>query len=196
MQATNMKKYLLLTAFLITTATGFAQTTWKADPAHSRLGFRVMHLGINDIPGDFGKYDVTITSAKPDFSDAVVELSAHTASISTRVDARDNHLRSPDFFNAEKFPTMTFKNTSIKKIGKNKYALTGPLTMHGVTKTVTVTMQYRGTASNPAAKTEAAGIQITGIINRADFSIGTGFPPPMISNEVTIVADGEFNPKG
>jgi polyisoprenoid-binding protein YceI len=190
-----MKKYILLTAFLVATATGFAQTTWKADPFHSRLGFTVTHLGINDVPGHFGAYDVTITSAKPDFSDAVVELTAQTASVDTRVEPRDKHLKSADFFNVEKYPTMSFKSTSIKKDGKNKYKLTGPLTMHGVTKTVTVSMQYRGTANNPAAKTDAAGIQITGIINRADFGIGSGFPAPMISNEVRIIADGEFNKK-
>jgi len=190
-----MRKYLLLSAFLVTTATGFAQTTWKADPFHSRLGFTVTHLGINDVPGHFGDYEVTITSAKPDFSDAVVELSAQTATINTRVEARDKHLKSADFFDVEKFPTMSFKSTSIKKDGKNKYKLSGPLTMHGVTKLVTVTMQYRGTANNPAAKTDAAGIQITGIINRADFGIGAGFPPPMISNQVNIIADGEFNKK-
>jgi polyisoprenoid-binding protein YceI len=191
----TMKKYILLTAFLVTTAAAFAQNTWKSDPFHSRLGFTVTHLGINDVPGHFGNFDVTITSSRPDFSDAVVEMTAQTASIDTRVEPRDKHLKSADFFNVEQFPTITFKSTSIKNVDKNKYTLTGPLTMRGVTKIVAVTMQYRGTAKNPAANTNAAGIQITAVINRSDFGIGVGFPPPMISNDVVIKADGEFSQK-
>lgn len=191
-----MKKITFIASLLFLSFGVFAQTSWKVDPYHSKLGFTVTHLGIADVPGHFNDYDVTITSSKPDFSDAVVELTAKVASIDTRVEPRDNHLKSPDFFNAEKFETMTFKSTSIKKAGNNKYNLTGNLTMLGVTKPVTVTMLYRGTTANPNANgAPVAGIQITGTIKRSDFNLGSKFPAPMISNEVKIKADGEFGKK-
>ena len=191
-----MKKITSILALWIVTLTATAQTTWKADPYHSYLGFNVTHLGIADVPGNFNKYDVTITATKPDFSDAVLEMTAEVGSINTRVDARDNHLKSADFFDAEKFPSMTFKSTSIKKFKKNKYKVTGNLTLHGVTKPVTVDMEYNGTTKNPNAKgAPVAGFKIKGKIKRSDFSIGNGFPAPMISDEVVIKAYGEFGQK-
>jgi polyisoprenoid-binding protein YceI len=191
-----MKKITLLLSFVFVAFSVFAQTSWKADPYHSKLGFTVTHLGITDVPGHFDAYDVTVTAAKPDFSDAVVEMTAQINSINTRVEPRDKHLKSADFFDAEKFPTMNFKSTSIKKIGNNKYSLTGNLTLHGITKPVTVTMLHRGTTANPNAKgAPAAGLQILGTIKRSDFAIGNGFPAPMVSDEVEIKADGEFGQK-
>ena len=191
-----MKKITFFFSLLVLSLGVWAQTTWKADPFHSRLGFTVTHLGIADVPGHFSDYDVTITASKDDFSDAVVELTAQTASINTRVDPRDKHLKSADFFDVEKHPTMRFKSSSIKKVGKNQYKLSGNLTLRGITQPVTVDMQYRGTTANPNAKgAPVAGLQITGTIKRSDFGVGTGFPPPMISDEVVIKADGEFGQK-
>lgn len=188
-----MKKISVLFSFLVLSLTIFAQTTWKSDPYHSKLGFTVTHLGIADVPGHFDKFDVTIKSEKADFSDAQVEMTAQVSSINTRIEPRDNHLKSADFFDAEKYPVMTFKSTSIKKLSKNRYQLTGNLTLHGVTKPVTVIMVHRGTTANPNANgAPVAGIQITGVIKRSDFAVGNGFPPPMISDDVRIKADGEF----
>lgn len=188
-----MKKIaLILVAFLSLTAFTVAVSNWQNDDAHSQLGFTVTHLGISDVSGTFNDFDVTIKSTKPDFSDATVELTARTASIDTRIDMRDNHLRSADFFDVEKYPVMSFKSTSIKKAGKNKYKLTGDLSLHGITKQVTMDFRYKGTVENPMSKKQTAGFQVTGVINRSDFNIGNGFPPPMISNEVRIKADGEF----
>ena len=188
-----MKKITFILSFVLISAGVFAQTSWKHDPMHSMLGFTVSHLGIADVPGHFADYDVTITSSRDDFSDAVVELTVQTASIDTRVEPRNNHLKSPDFFNVEKYPTMTFKSNSIRKAGKNQYKLTGDFTLNGITKPVTVTMLYRGTTANPNANgAPVAGFQITGLIKRSDFNLGSGFPAPMISDEVVIKADGEF----
>lgn len=191
-----MKKTGLILSFILLSVGVFAQATWTQDPAHSILGFEVTHLGIADVPGHFSDFDVTITSSKDDFSDAVVELTAQTASIDTRVEQRNNHLKSEDFFHVAKFPAMTFKSTAIKKAGKNKYKLTGNLSLNGVTKPVTVTMEHRGTIPNPNANgAPVAGIKITGEIKRSDFNLGSGFPAPMISDEVIINADGEFGKK-
>lgn len=192
-----MKRITLFLAFLVASIGAFAQTTsWTADPYHSKLGFSVVHLGIADVPGHFDQYSVDITASKEDFSDAVIELTVATNSINTRVEPRDNHLKSADFFDVEKYPTMTFKSKSIKKIADGKYSLTGDLTLLGVTKPVTVTMNHRGTAANPnAGGAPVAGIQIIGDIKRSDFGLGSKFPAPMISDIVTIKADGEFGHK-
>lgn len=191
-----MKKITLFLAFLLVSAGLFAQTTWTADPYHSKLGFTVTHLGIADVPGHFNAYDVSIVSANEDFSDAVIELTVQTNSIDTRVEPRDEHLKSADFFDVEKHPTMTFKSTSITKSGENTYTLNGDLTLLGVSKPVAMTMSYRGTTENPNADgAPVAGIQITGKIKRSDFGLGSGFPAPMISDEVEIKADGEFGHK-
>ncbi|MFL5808818.1 MAG: YceI family protein [Flavisolibacter sp.] len=189
-----MKKLtiIILSAFLFLTAFTTFNDLWKNDDPHSQLGFTVTHLGINEVSGTFNDFDVTVNSSKPDFSDAVVELSAKIASIDTRVEARNNHLKSPDFFDAEKYPTLNFKSTSLKKTGKNQFKLTGDLTLHGVTKQVTMNLLYKGTVENPMSKKPTAGFQVTGIIKRSDFNLGNGFPPPMISDEVKIKADGEF----
>lgn len=188
-----MRKLIFILFLFILPVSVFAQDSWVEDPAHSKLGFTVTHLGIADVPGYFGDYDVTIEASKEDFSDAKVELTVQTSSIDTRVEKRNNHLKSPDFFNIEKYPTMTFKSTGIKEVGDDKYELSGDLTLHGVTKPVTVTMIYKGSVQNEMTQGNLkAGIQITGTIDRSEFDLGGDFPPPMISNEVRIKADGEF----
>lgn len=187
-----MKKQMLSILLTLSVFTGLAQS-WKSDPPHSRLGFSVVHMGISDITGSFNKFEATIDAAKPDFSDAKVELTAEVGSINTSVEMRDNHLKSADFFDAEKYPTMSFKSTGITKLGKgNRYRLTGYLTLHGVEKPVTLTMTYRGTTTNPQSKKKVAGFQVVGVIRRSDFGIGNKFPSVMISDNVMIKADGEF----
>lgn len=188
-----MKKLaVILSAFLFLTAFTNPGGVWKNDDPHSQLGFTVTHLGISDVSGVFNDFDVAITSTKPDFSDAVVELNAKVASIDTRVEARNNHLKSADFFDAEKYPELTFKSTSLQKTGKDRYKLNGDLTLHGVTKPVTMELLYKGTVENPMSKKQTAGFQVSGTIKRSDFNVGAKFPAPMISDEVRIKADGEF----
>jgi len=183
---------VILLAFLSLTAFTTLNTVWTNDDAHSQLAFTVSHLGISDVSGTFNDFDVKIKAAKPDFSDAVVEMTAKTASIDTRVADRDKHLMSPDFFHVEKYPTMTCKSTSVKKAAKNSYKLSGNLTLNGVTKPVTLDMVYKGTVANPMNKKQTAGFQVSGTVKRSDFNLGTKFPAPMISDEVRIKADGEF----
>jgi polyisoprenoid-binding protein YceI len=188
-----MKKFaMVFSAFLALTAFTTAVAPWQNDDAHSQLEFTVTHLGISDISGTFNDFDVTVNSTKPDFSDATFELTANISSIDTRVEARDNHLKSPDFFDAANHPTLSFKSTSLKKEGKNSYKLAGNLTMHGVTKPVTMDLIYKGTVEHPMNKKQVAAFQLTGTIKRSDFAIGEKFPAPMISDEVRIKADGEF----
>jgi polyisoprenoid-binding protein YceI len=191
-----MKKLfsLLFVAFL--SASLFAQTKWNADPMHSKLTFSVTHMGISDVDGLFNKFTASATATKADFSDAVFELSVDVPSINTQVEMRDNHLRSADFFEVETYPSMTFKSTSIRKVSKDKYKLTGNLTLHGITKPVTMDLWYRGTNVDEKAKKSTSGFQLTGVIKRSDFNIGPKFPAPVLSDEVKIKADGEFISEG
>ncbi len=187
-----MKRLVLFIAIALISSAVMAQTVWKADPMHSKLGFGITHLGISTVDGLFNKFTATVKAEKLDFSDAVFELNVDVASINTQVQMRDDHLRNPDFFDVAKYPAMTFKSTAIRMVAKDKYQITGDLTMHGVTKSVTMDMWYRGTVTNPQSKALTAGFQITGQLKRADFGIGPTFPASMLSEEVTIKADGEF----
>ncbi len=185
------KTAIILSLFFL--ATAFTTVSiWKNDKAHSQLAFTVTHLGVSDVSGTFNDFDVTVQSAKPDFSDAVFTLTAKVASIDTRVQMRNDHLKSADFFDAEKYPELSFKSTSLTKAGKNTYKLTGDLSIHGVTKQVTMNLVYRGVVENPMSKKQTAGFQLTGTIKRSDFGVGPKFPAPMVSDEVRIKADGEF----
>jgi polyisoprenoid-binding protein YceI len=188
-----MKKILSLLAVVVFMQTAvFAQSTWKVDKAHSRVTFTITHLAVSDVDGYFKDFDATIVAAKPDFSDAKVNFSANTASVSTDNEKRDAHLKSADFFEVEKFPALTFVSTGIKPTGANKYQLTGNLTIHGVTKPAVFDMWYRGTITNPMSKAPDAGFKVTGTIKRSDFAFGSKFGQPMLSDEVTLTANGEF----
>lgn len=187
-----MKKWLTLLALVIVTTAGFAQGTWNVDPMHAKLTFTTTHLGISDVAGLFKKFDVTVKTNKPDFSDAVFELTVDVNSINTEVSMRDDHLKSADFFEVAKYPAMTFKSSTITKTAENRYKLTGNLTLRGITRPVTLDLWYRGTIENPMSKKPTAGFQLTGKLNRSEFGLGSGFPAPMISDEVSIRADGEF----
>jgi len=187
-----MKKIfiLLASAFLYTAAS--AQTTWTADKNHSNVKFTVTHLLVNDVDGTFKNFDATITAAKPDFSDAKVTFSVQTASLSTENENRDKHLSSADFFDVANKPTITFTSTGITKTSDKHYAVKGNLTLVGVTKPVTFDLWYRGTITNPMSKADDAGFQLTGVIKRSDFNFGSKFGAAMLSDEVTIKANGEF----
>lgn len=187
-----MKKIIILaSAFLLSTA-AIAQTTWKNDPMHSKLGFTVTHLMVSDVDGIFTDFTCTITAAKPDFSDATFNLTVNTASINTDVEYRDKDLKSANYFDVDKYPTMTFTSTGIAPVSTNHYKLSGNLTLHGVTKAVTMDLWYRGTITNPMSKKDDAGFKLTGTIKRSDFNFAPQAGSTMLSDEITINANGEF----
>ncbi|TSJ38632.1 YceI family protein [Mucilaginibacter corticis] len=188
-----MKKivFLLAAAILSVTAVS-AQSTWKVDKMHAKLTFTVTHLAVSDVDGLFKDFDVTIESSKPDFSDAKFTLVAQTASVNTEVDKRDEDLRSANFFEVDKYPTMNFTSTGITKTTANHYKLKGNLTLHGVTKPVEMDLWYRGTITNPMSNKLDAGFKLTGVIKRSDFGFGAKYSAPILSDEVQIKADGEF----
>jgi polyisoprenoid-binding protein YceI len=143
--------------------------TWAIDPAHSRVGFVVRHLMINDIHGQFNDFEGTIVVNEADIAKSSVNFSAKVASIDTRVAQRDTHLKSPDFFDAEKYPELSFKSTRIERAG-NGFRAIGPFTMHGVTKTITIPFVARGPVVDGFGYTRAA-IEADLQINRQDYGV-------------------------
>lgn len=180
----------MLAAVMFVSATSFAQK-WNVDKAHSKLGFTVTHLMLSEVDGNFKKFDATINSEKEDFTDATFELTADVNSIATDNEMRDGHLKKPDMFDAEKFPTLTFKSTSITKLDAKKYKLVGNLTMKGVTKPVTLDLTLNGVGKNQRTQKPIAGFKLTGTIKRTDFGVG-GMPSAVVSEDIEIRAVGEF----
>lgn len=187
-----MKKTLILIAVALLNTAAFAQTTWNSDKMHSKLQFTVTHLMVSDVDGEFKDFTATIIASKPDFSDAQFSMTANTASVNTGVDPRDTHLKTDAFFDVAHYPTLTFTSTGITKASPGHYKLNGNLTLHGVTKPVTFNLWYRGTINNPMSKADDAGFQVTGVIKRSDFNFGSGFGDAVLSDEVTVKANGEF----
>jgi len=172
--------------------TVFETAVWKYDNDHAKLAFSISHMTLTDVDGSFKNVEATITSSKADFADAVVEMTAQVNSVDTDNEKRDAHLQSPDFFDAAKFPTIVFKSTSFKKAAEaNTYTVTGNLTLHGVTKPVTLTALAR-TGVNPMSNKTIAGFKVTGTINRRDFGVAEQAPAAMLGEEVSIRANAEF----
>ena len=152
-----------------------AQTTapvtesWTIDKSHSAAEFKVRHLMAN-VGGRFNDFDAVIHLDRTKASNSSVEFTIQATSIDTGNKNRDEHLRSPDFFDVAKFPTITFKSTSIKERSKDLYDVTGDLTMHGVTKRVTLPVQFLGFGRGPGGS-EKAGFEITTTINRKDYGV-------------------------
>lgn len=163
---------------------------FSVDKAHSKVGFSVVHLTISDVEGAFKISDATLTATKDDFSDATFELVADVNTVFTDNDRRDTHLKSPDFFDAAKFPTISFVSKSFKKVADRKYKLVGDLTMHGVTKSVTLDGTLNGTTMNKAGK-KVAGFKFTGTLNRSAFGVGS-MPVAVVGEEIELKANGEF----
>lgn len=158
--------FLLTAAFSLSL---FAQG-WKLDKSHSGVQFTVRHMVISDVTGNFTNFDIAFNATKEDFSDAKVEATIKTASINTDNEKRDGHLKSDDFFNAEKFPAITFKSTEFKKTGENTYDITGDLTIRDVTKKVTFSAVYAGSIKSPWGNMVSAWKAST-VINRFDYNL-------------------------
>jgi len=186
-----MKRTILVTlaALLLFSFTTLEPATWNLDKAHAKLGFSITHMMISEVEGSFNTFTSTVTSSKDDFSDAVVEMTADVSSVNTDNTSRDNHIKGEDYFDAAKYPTITFKSTSFKKIDDKNYKVTGNLTMHGVTKAVELNA-FCNTGTHPRTNKPVAGFKITGKIKRSDFGVGSS--TPMLGDEVKVNANAEF----
>ena len=148
-------------------------TTYKIDPAHSEIAFKVKHMMIATVSGNFTQFDATLQTEAPDFNNTTISFEADVNSINTNNEQRDGHLKSEDFFAAEKFPKLTFVSKSFTKEDEEEYKLVGDLTIRGVTKTVELAVEYGGTMTDPYGQIKA-GFDISGKINRKEFGLSWG----------------------
>ena len=191
-----MKKMNTFFAVLLFAAgSAFAQTNWAVDKAHSKIGFSIPHMAISEVEGNFKDFDASVVTKAADFNGAEVTFTAKTASIDTDNERRDNHLKSPDFFDAETHPEVSFKGNLVKQGGK--YKLKGNLTMHGVTKPIEFDVTYGGTMNT--GRGEKAGFRIAGKINRQDYGLTWSNKTPtgelVVGDEVDIIGKIELDKK-
>ncbi|MGV6862470.1 MAG: YceI family protein [Putridiphycobacter sp.] len=163
---------------------------WAIDPTHSEISFKVKHMMISTVRGFFKDFNTSIEAESDDFKDAKIEFSAKIDSINTKNEDRDAHLKSDDFFNAEKYPEMTFKSTAF-----DGETLTGDLTIRDVTKSVTLDVDFNGVAVDPYGQTKA-GFEVRGEINRKEFNLTwsavTEAGSIVVSDKVKLVLDVQF----
>ena len=183
-----MKKTIFMFSFIACT-TLTAQSTWKADSAHSNVGFAITHLMISEVEGHFSEFDIQAT-ADDEFSNPDFTVDIKTASIDTDNDRRNEHLRSGDFFDAEAHPSLIFKTTSFEKTGEKTFKLTGDLTLHGVTKSVTLDGKLNGIITDQRSQKLKAGLKLTGILDRLAF--GVGGETPTLGDEVEMTINLEM----
>jgi polyisoprenoid-binding protein YceI len=145
--------------------------SWNIDPDHSNIGFKVRHLMVSNVKGSFEKVSGTVDINDKDITKSKVEVTIDTTSINTNVQKRDEHLRSPDFFDVAKFPTMTFVSKKVAKAGKDKLKVTGDLTLHGVTKEVVLDVEGPAKESKDPWGNLRRGASATTKINRKDFGL-------------------------
>ncbi len=190
-----MKKITAVVTLLLFAGGAFAQTTWSIDRNHSKVGFNVTHMAVAEVEGNFKEFEGTVVTKADDFNGAEVAFTAKTASIDTENERRDNDLRSPNFFDASKYPETKFKGTLVKDGGK--YKLKGDFTMHGVTKQVEFDVTYGGTIDT--GKGKKAGFKLTGKINRKDYGLTWDNKVPtgelVVGDEVEVIAKVEIDKK-
>jgi polyisoprenoid-binding protein YceI len=184
---------LALAAASLASVNAVAQTsTWTIDPAHSSINFEIRHMGVSNVHGSIGGIKGTVIYDEKDITKSTVENTADTTTVATGVEARDKHLKSPDFFDVEKFPTLTFKSTSISNAG-GKLTLTGDLTLHGVTKSVTLDVDGPAPPQTGKDGKTRSGFSATGKLKRSDFNFGSKFGSAMVGDDVKFTIDVETN---
>ena len=178
-------------ALAIAPALAFGQTaTWNFDTAHSRAGFSVKHLVVSDVKGEFDKLSGKAQIDEADLSKSSVEVTIEAASISTRDEKRDAHLKSADFFDVAKYPTITFKSTKVEKAGEG-LKVTGDLTMHGVTKPVVLDVTTLTKEMKDPYGNWRRAVSATARLNRKDFGVSYG-PDSVVSDLVNVSIEAEL----
>lgn len=172
------------------TATAVPTGTWNVDPSHSKVGFSVKHLGIAKVRGEFEKFEGKLEVAED--GTVVASGTVETASVNTNEDGRDEHLRSADFFDAETNPQITFASTAIKALDEETFEITGDLTLHGITKPVTLKAEVTGTEQDPWGNTHV-GLEVTGELSRGEYGMtfnqALGSGNVLVSDKVKLALD-------
>lgn len=169
--------------------------TWNIDKAHSEIGFKIKHLMISTLRGQFSAFDGTISLPDEDLTQAEINFTADTSSIKTGNTMRDDHLKSADFFNINEFPILTFNSDIIKKIEENKYMVTGQLTMHGITKEINLDTTFNGMVTGMDGN-KVMSFEILGSLSRSLFGLTWNAPIEqggvVVSDEVKLEINAEF----
>jgi polyisoprenoid-binding protein YceI len=163
-------------------------STWVSDPMHSEVDFTITHLAISNVHGRFGKVAATLVSDQADVTKSTVTATIGVSTVDTGEDARNNHLKTPDFFDIATFPTATFTSTSVAKSGTG-LVVNGNLTLHGVTQPVVLTVEGPTGPVQGMDKKQHAGFSATTTISRSAFGIGTKFPAGMVGDDVKLTID-------
>ena len=173
-----------------------ALSTWNIDPAHSAAEFKVRHMMISNVKGKFSGLSGSLKLDETDYTHSSIEVSIPSASVSTVDDKLDAHLKNEDFFDVEKFPTLTFKSTSIRSTGDHDYEVTGDLTIRGVTKAVTLSVNDLSEPSKDPWGNLRIGLSGSAKVNRKDFGLVWNAPLEfggvLVGDEVTITLDVQF----
>ena len=164
------KRFAMTALLVLAVSVGASAADYNIDGAHSSIDFSVRHLAISKIKGSFNSFEGTITIDPADSSKWSCEAIIQVATVDSRNESRDKHLRSPDFFDAEKYPTMTFKSTKTTPKGHGHFAVVGDFTMHGVTKPVTLNVELLGMTADGSR----AGFSATGTIDRTEYGMSYG----------------------
>jgi polyisoprenoid-binding protein YceI len=179
-----------LAVALLLTLSAAAQDTWKFDPDHTSAQFSVRHLGVSTVRGAFTKVSGGAQLNEADLSKSSVQATIDASSVDTRVEKRDNDLRSPNFLDVQKFPTITFQSKKVEVAGEGKLKITGDLSIHGVTKEVVLDVDGPTPAMKDPGGNMRRGTSATTKINRMDF--GVSGLPAFVGNEITITLDVEM----
>ncbi|HEY1676234.1 MAG TPA: YceI family protein [Candidatus Sulfotelmatobacter sp.] len=189
------RRILFPIAMIALAATAAAQAgTWQIDPNHTAAQFSVRHLGVSTVRGAFTKVSGSAQYDPADPSKTMIEATIDASSVDTRVQMRDNDLRSPNFLDVQKYPTITFKSKQAKAAGEGKLQITGDLTIHGITKEVVLDVDGpTAPIPNPMGGGQRIGASATTKINRKDFSVN-GLPG-VVGDELTLTIDAELTKK-
>jgi polyisoprenoid-binding protein YceI len=170
-------------------------TTWSIDPSHSKVSFKIKHLMIANVFGNFREFKGQITTKGNDFTTSEISFAIKSSSIDTEASDRDTHLKSPDFFDTDKYPEIVFAGKGLKDLGDDMFELTGNLTIKAVTRPVTLSLEYGGIMKDPWGNIKT-GFSVSGKINRKDWNLSWNAALEaggvLVSDEVKILCDVEF----
>ena len=188
-----LTKFFFITLLIFSCMEATAQKTeWNVDKAHSNVSFTISHFMIATVRGAFNDFAGSISSDGEDFEDARLKLTIQSSSINTNDEKRDEHLRSEEFFGVEQNPKIIFESSDVEKLSDNRYKITGPLTMNGITKEVTLMADYKGSFEHPQYKKTIAVFDVTADIPRLAFNVGTNYPAAALGETVQLASTVEL----
>lgn len=191
----TIRRFSAVTAVLaagLVVPSAFAQaSTWAIDPAHSGVEFSIKHLGVSTVRGSLSGVTGTVVWDEKNVAASHVEATIDAKTVNTGQEKRDEHLKSPDFFDVNQYPTLTFKSTSVKRTGDGKLQIVGDLKLGGQTRPVTLDVDGPATPQKGMGGKLVSGFSATGMIKRSDFNFGQKYSAPMLSDEVKFTIDLE-----